>query len=63
MGSDSFDAQRVGGFATLRFDLSPAVTSELTGYVGRQFTDEDDSHESTRGGEGTYGGVGFSLVF
>ena len=63
MGSDSFDAQRVGGFATLRFELSPAVTSELTGYVGHQFTDEDDSHESTRGGEGTYGGVGFSLVF
>lgn len=63
MGNDGFDAHRVGGFATLRFELSPAITSELTGYVGHQFVDEDDNHHSTRGGEGTYGGVGFSLVF
>lgn len=61
MGNDGFDAQRVGGFATLRFELSPALHSEVTGYVGHQFVDDGDS--SSRGGEGTYGGVGFSLVF
>lgn len=62
MGNDGFDARRVGGFATLRFELSPAISSEITGYVGHQFVD-DDGDESSRGGEGTYGGVGFSLVF
>ncbi len=62
MGNDGFDAQRVGGFATLRFELSPAIHSEITVNVGHQFMD-DDGDSSSRGGEGTYGGVGFSLVF
>lgn len=62
MGSDGFDARRVGGFVTLRFELSPAIHSEITGYVGHQFVDGDGG-PSSRGGEGTYGGVGFSLVF
>ncbi len=63
LGSDGFDAHRVGGFATLRFELSPALLSEITGYVGHQFVDDDNTTGSTRGGDGTYGGVSFSLVF
>lgn len=62
MGNDGFRAHRIGGFATLRFELTSGVHSELTGYVGHQYVDEDKSG-SYRGGEGTYGGVGFSLVF
>lgn len=62
MGSEGFDARRVGGFATLRFELSPAISSEITVYAGHQFVD-DEGGESSRGGEGTYGGVGFTLVF
>lgn len=62
MGSKGFDAHRIGGFATLRFELSPAIHSEISGHVGHQFVD-GGSGESSRGGEGTYGGVGFTLVF
>jgi len=62
MGSEGFDAHRVGGFVTLRFELSPAISSEITAYAGHQFMD-GESGGSSRGGEGTYGGVGFSLVF
>ena len=62
MGNDGFDAHRVGGFATLRFELSPAITTEITAYAGHQFMDHE--HEASySGGEGTYGGVGLSLVF
>jgi len=63
LGNDGSDAHRVGGFATIRFELSPAISSEVTGYVGHQFLDEDKGNSSTHGGEGTYGGVGFSMVF
>ena len=63
MGNEGFDAHRIGGFVTLRVDLSPSLQSEITGYVGHQFVDDDSGTTSTRGGEGTYGGIGFSLVF
>ncbi|MCL4765161.1 MAG: cellulose biosynthesis protein BcsS [Hyphomicrobiaceae bacterium] len=63
LGNDGFEAQRAGGFVTLRHELSPALLSEITGYVGHQFVDDDNGSSGSRGGEGVYGGVSFSLVF
>jgi hypothetical protein len=34
----------------------------LTGYLGHQFADEDDGF-GLGGGEGLYGGVGYSFSF
>lgn len=62
MGSEGFDAQRVGGFVSVRIELSPAISSEISAHVGHQFVN-DDGQNGSSGGEGTYGGVGFSLVF
>jgi hypothetical protein len=65
LGNESFDAQRIGGFATLRFELTPGILSEVTGYAGYQFVDDDNNgtRGSTGGGEGAYGGIGFTMVF
>lgn len=60
MGSKGFDARRVGGFLALRFELTPAIASEVSAHVGHQFV---DGYGGDKGGEGTYGGVGFSLAF
>ncbi len=65
LGSDGWDAQRVGGFAMLRFELSPSLLSEITVNAGYQFVSGDDSSNTggTSGGEGAYGGIGFAMVF
>ncbi len=63
MGNEGFEARRLGGFATVRFELTPALTSEVSVNVGHQFVDEDKGHSSTQGGDGTYAGIGLSLVF
>jgi len=39
------------------------VHSEISAHVGHQWVDEDKGGGNYQGGEGTYGGVGFSLVF
>lgn len=58
---ESDESERLGGFATFRFDLSPSMPAELTLSAGHQFVDEGGN--STSGGEGAYGSVGFSIAF
>lgn len=38
------------------------LTGRLTGYVGHQFADDEDGF-GLGGGEGVYGGVGYSFSF
>ena len=61
-GDRSGDIQRLGGFAKIRFDLTPVNNAEFTAYVGHQFTDDGGGLDSS-GGEGTYGGVSFSVSY
>ena len=63
MGNDGFRAHRFGGFASIRMELTSGVHSEISAHVGHQWVDEDKGGGNYEGGEGTYGGVGFSLVF
>lgn len=63
MGSDSFDAQRVGGFLTFDFNISPRMPLEITLSGGYQFLDDDDGTFGSGGGEGVYGGIVFVTVF
>ncbi len=61
-GDESGDIQRLGGFATFRFNLTPVNESEITVYAGHQFADDGDGPDAS-GDEGTYGGVSFSVSF
>lgn len=64
MGSDSFDAQRVGGFLTFDLNLSPRMPIEVTLSGGYQFIDADNGGGfGSGGGEGAYGGIVFVTVF
>lgn len=60
-GDISGDIQRLGGFVTLRSELTPYNSGELTANAGYQFA--DDGGATSAGGEGAYGGVSFSLSF
>lgn len=65
-GIDGEEYQRLGGFITYRFNLTPQMPAELTANVGHQFIDDEgdpDGFNVTTGGEGTYGGVSFSFAF
>ena len=55
------ESERLGGFATFRFNLTPTTPAELTVSAGHQFVAEDGNN--TSGGEGTYGSVGISFSF
>ncbi len=61
-GDRSDDVQRLGGFFTYRFKLSPHNPAEITGYGGFQFADEENTG-SPSGGEGGYGGVSFAVSY
>jgi hypothetical protein len=66
MGSDSFDAQRVGGFLTFDLNLAPRMPIEVTLSGGYQFIDDDNNGGGgfgSGGGEGVYGGIVFVTVF
>lgn len=61
-GDESDDIQRLGGFATFRFDLSPSNSGQVTINAGHQFADDGGTFNSS-GGEGAYGGISFSLSY
>jgi hypothetical protein len=64
MGNDSFDAQRVGGFAKFKLPLIPQRSFEVTVSAGHQFVSgSGNGTEGTGGSEGTYGAIGFSTTF
>lgn len=63
---DGEEYQRVGGFVTFRFNLTPNMPAELTLNAGHQFVDDDNGgvgFASSSGGEGAYGGASFSFSF
>jgi len=61
LGNESFDAQRVGAFATFKL---PRTSIEITFSGGHQFVSgSDDGTTGTGGAEGTYGAIGFSTTF
>lgn len=62
-GDESGDIQRLGGFATFRFNLTPINESEFTIYAGHQFSDDGGGGPNSSGGEGAYGGVSYSVSF
>jgi hypothetical protein len=64
-GVENEESQRLGGFITYRFNLTPSMPAELTADVGHQFVDNEDAGEgnTTSGGEGTYAGAGLSFSF
>ena len=65
LGSDSFDAQRVGGFLTFDLNLVPRMPIEVTLSGGYQFLDDNGGgfRGGSGGGEGAYGGIVFVSVF
>ncbi|HVY42198.1 MAG TPA: cellulose biosynthesis protein BcsS [Hyphomicrobiaceae bacterium] len=65
MGSDSFDAQRVGAFLTFDLNLTPTMPIEVTISGGYQFVGDSNNGDSfgSGGGEGGYGGVNFTVLF
>jgi len=62
LGNESFDAQRVGAFATFKL---PRTSIEITFSGGHQFVSGSDGGTTggTGGAEGTYGAIGFSTTF
>lgn len=64
MGSDSFDAQRVGGFLMFDVSLVPNMPIEVTLSGGYQFLDDSNGTSfGGGGGEGAYGGIVFTTLF
>lgn len=67
LGSDSFDAHRIGGFLTFDLNLAPRMPIEVTLSGGYQFLDGNGSGGGfgggSGGGEGVYGGIVFVTVF
>lgn len=69
LGSDSFDAHRLGGFVTFDLNLSPRMPIEVTLSAGYQFLDDNGGGgggnfgTGSGGGEGVYGGIVFVTVF
>lgn len=64
MGSDSFDAQRVGGFVMFDVSLVPNMPIEVTLSGGYQFLDDSNGNSfGGGGGEGAYGGIVFTTLF
>jgi len=61
LGSEGYDARRLGGFVMTKLNLSPNVSSELTFNAGYQFVDQGQF--SSNGGEGAYGGMNLSFSF
>ena len=65
-GVDGYDARRLGGFATIKFNLTPSTEAELTLSVGHQFVAQGSTGGDvggTGGGEGTYVTIGTGLSF
>lgn len=62
MGNEGYRAHRIGGFVSIPLELTSGVHSEISAHLGHQYVDEDEGG-SFHGGEGTYGGIDFSLVF
>lgn len=62
---ESDDTERLGGFATFRFNFSPTTPAELTLNAGHQFVGESGNAGggNTSGGEGAYGGTSLSFSF
>jgi hypothetical protein len=60
-GNEGYDVQRIGGFVDMPLAMGP-LSGRLTGYAGHQFADDEDSF-GLGGGEGLYGGVGYSFSF
>jgi hypothetical protein len=63
---DGSEYQRLGGFVTYRFNLTPAMPAEITLNAGHQFVDDEDGGDgfvTSLGGEGAYGGVSMSFSF
>lgn len=60
MGSEGFDAQRLGGFVSYKFPNRPV---ELTFSSGYQFLSGSGQDTSTSGGEGIYAGVNLAIGF
>jgi hypothetical protein len=65
VGSDSFDAHRLGGFTTFKFERL-RTPIELTLSAGYHFVDGTHGATTTGssgGGDGAYGSVVFAIVF
>lgn len=60
-GNEGYDVQRIGGFVDVPLPMGP-LEGRLSGYLGHQFADEGDEF-GLGGGEGLYGGVGYSFAF
>lgn len=63
---DGSEYQRLGGFVTYRFNLTPSMPAEITLNAGHQFVDDEDGGDgfvTPTGGEGAYGGVSMSFSF
>ena len=71
LGSESFDAQRVGAFFTFDLNIAPRMPIEVTLSGGYQFIGDDNNGNGANGngafgsggGEGVYGGIVFVAVF
>ena len=63
MGSDSFDAQRLGAFVMFDVSLVPSMPIEVTLSGGYQFLDDGNGGSFGGGGEGVYGDIVFTTVF
>jgi hypothetical protein len=67
LGDLEFDAQRVGGFVIFDVPLfSRSNPFEVSVHLGHQFVADSDNGAiagSVGGGEGTYGGIAFTLAF
>jgi hypothetical protein len=66
LGDVGFDAQRVGGFIIFDLKLSPQISPlEIGLHAGHQFVAGENGGTvgGVGGGEGTYGGIVFTLVF
>ena len=59
-GNEGYDVQRVGGFVDFAVPLG-TLSSRVTVYGGYQFADEGGI--GLGGGEGAYGGIGYSFSF
>ena len=59
-GNEGYDAQRIGGFLDFPVPMGP-LAGNVTLNGGYQFADEDAA--GFGGGEGAYGGIGYSFSF
>lgn len=64
-GSEGYDAQRLGGYGTYAFKLTPSIPAEIDIAVGHQFVSDESNGgvQSQGGGEGTYVTLSTSFSF